>query len=60
MGWLFSLLIILIIEIKYKPRLDVIKNEYLTIFIVFYSVKTKEGFIRREFFELFNLKNNDW
>jgi hypothetical protein len=60
MVWLFSLVIILIIEIKYKPRLDVIKNEYLTSFIVFYSVRTKEGFIRREFFELFNLKNNDW
>jgi hypothetical protein len=59
MFWLFILFLICI-EIKYKPRLDVIKNEYLTSFIVFYSVRTKEGSIRREFFELFNLKNNDW
>ena len=55
MGWLFSLLIILIIEIKYKPRLETIKNEYLTSFIVFYSVRKKDGSIRREFFELFKI-----
>lgn len=58
--WWLIILFLVYVKIKYKPGFDIIKNEYLTSFIVFYSVRTKEGSIRREFFELFNLKNNDW
>ena len=55
MGWLFSLLIILIIEIKYKPRLETVHTDFYISFIVFYSTRTNYGSIRREFFELFKI-----
>ena len=55
MGWLFSLLIILIIEIKYKPRLETVHTDFYTSFIVFYSTRTNYGSISREFFELFKI-----
>jgi len=60
MIYLILIIILVYIYIKYRPGFDIIKNEHSTSFMVFYSIKTNKGFIRREFFELFNLKNNDW
>lgn len=52
MIYLMLLLILVYIEIKYKPRFDFVKDDYFNYLIVFYSSKTKCGSIKREFFKL--------
>lgn len=54
---LIFLVTFIIIEIKYKPRFDFIKDNYFNYLIVFYSSKTKFGSIKREFFKLLKIKN---
>lgn len=51
MFWLFILFLVYL-EIKYKPRLDLIEDNFFKYLIVFYSTKTQCGSIKREFFKL--------
>ena len=55
MVWLLVILILIIIEVKYKPRLETVHTDFYTSFIVFYSTRTNYGSISREFFELFKI-----
>jgi len=55
MVWLLVILILIIIEVKFKPRLDKVDTDFYTSFIVFYSTRTNYGSIRREFFEIFKI-----
>lgn len=57
MGYLLLLILVaIILEIKFSPRIGIVNQEFYTIFVVFYSIKTKYGSIGREMFELFKIK----
>lgn len=49
--------ILFIIELKFSPRIDTIKNQDYTSIIIWYSIKSKYGLVVREYFTLFNIKH---
>ena len=51
-------MIIILVEVKFSPRIDTIKNQHYTSIIVWYSIKSKYGLVVREYFNLFNIKKD--
>lgn len=57
---LILLFIFLIIEIKFKPRLDIVTSSTQITLILLYSIKSKEKSVHlREYFSIFTINKNN-
>lgn len=57
---LILLFIFLIIEIKFKPRLDIVTSSTKITLILWYSIKSKgESVHLREYFSIFKINKNN-
>lgn len=57
---LILVFIFLIIEIKFKPRLDTVTSSTQITLILWYSIKSKEGSVHlREYFPIITINKNN-
>lgn len=52
---LLIILISVVLEIKFKPRIETVETDFYKSFLVFYTIKSNYNTYSREFFELFKM-----